>query len=391
MTFDTRSIQNNVKTEKKKKKKQEGSLIHTHINNRHKIDDNKTAIQENQCLKRKNDIQISLGQNWFLFCVHDEKKVETENEEEMFISRVRPKHLWIDIYCLYCIKQFNNMFINIMFVYWVFIFLVINWKGLHLSLYFQPTWQQRQLQRAKHLARGKNGNQTKSTIHSVRTKGDQWQSDAIYTPHLSLNSKKSLDKIQWSFLSQLPNWNWKMEREYNCFYFSGRTLIHNGEIFVNCAIIFDKMLMYACKCPIDGRTDKTGKRKHSISHLFCLHFAHETYIVFNTLNINNFYFCLTIWNRMKQHQQQQHQKRSTEYIGNIYLWANRKKKANQTKWWKKRRTHEHTTTEHSIYIEVSKLWRCPIKRLASKCLFLSFRLLFWSLLWLLFFLLFSVV
>lgn len=32
---------------------------------------------------------------------------------------------------------------------------------------------------------------------------------------------------------------------------------------------------------------------------------------------------------------------------------------------------------HRVCIEVSKLWRCPIKRLASKCLFLSFRLLFW--------------
>lgn len=46
-------------------------------------------------------------------------------------------------------------------------------------------------------------------------------------------------------------------------------------------------------------------------------------------------------------------------------------------------TSKHTWA-HKPYIEVGKLWRCPIKRLLQS-VFFSFRLLFWSLLLLLWF------
>lgn len=97
-----------------------------------KIDDNKTAMQENHCLnskrvKRKNDIQISLGQIQnvlllllfsFLFIfrglrrwIENERKWDRNWKEEIRDTYFKRRNKLIDF--KYCI----NVFINFMFVY----------------------------------------------------------------------------------------------------------------------------------------------------------------------------------------------------------------------------------------------------------------------------------
>lgn len=66
---------------------------------------------------------------------------------------------------------------------------------------------------------------------------------------------------------------------------------------------------------------------------------------------------------------------------NIILGINDKRKKKKTI--QAIQTSMHTWA-HKPYIEVGKLWRCPIKRLLQS-VFFSFRLLFWSLLLLLWF------
>lgn len=157
-----------------------------------------------------------------------------------------------------------------------------------------------------------------------------------YTRYIKSNSKKSLDKNSMviSLDGQL-----KLGNRTRIHFFLVRTLLQWWNFIKTVQLFSIKCL---CMHVEDQQEKKNRKEKTFHSHLFCLH---ETYIVFNIEYIHNFYFCLTIWTQNEAASAAQ----EIDWIYREYICEQiEKKTASQpTKWWKKRRTHEHTTTEHS--------------------------------------------